>query len=60
MPERVVEALEVVDINHQQCQRRSLTLCSPGFHGKALIEAAPIGQTGKGILHRNQLKLPIR
>ncbi|MNG07804.1 hypothetical protein D3C84_911220 [compost metagenome] len=59
MTVKVVEALEVIDIDHQQCE---VGLAPPGpahFGKDEQIELTPVGQPGQCILQRQQLKAAI-
>ncbi|AFD26371.1 hypothetical protein DGo_CA2444 [Deinococcus gobiensis I-0] len=62
VPETVVDALEVVEVHHQQGQQRQavLGLVRPGTSvcrppgapfGKPLLELGAVGQTGEGVVH---------
>ncbi|MNL16273.1 hypothetical protein D3C87_1373050 [compost metagenome] len=59
MAVKVVKALEVIDIDDQQCE---VGLAAPGpahFGKNEQIELTPVGQPGQCILQRQQLKAAV-
>ena len=59
MAVKIIEALEVIDIDHQQ---REVGLVAPGaahFGEDEQIELTPVGQPGQCVLQRQQLKAAI-
>lgn len=55
--ERVVDALEIIDVRHQQRQRLLLTMDALDFAVEARFEVAPIEEPGDGINGRHPLQL---
>ena len=49
VPQKVIESLEVIDIDHQQGKRRAVPVSATTLLFQDLIEAAPVGETSQSV-----------
>ncbi len=56
----IVERLEVVDVDQQQAQRRSMPLAPPEFVLDRLVEGAAVGEAREPVEPRELLEAPVQ
>mgnify|MGYP001794324324 CR=1 FL=1 len=56
MAEQIVIGLEIIRIDHQQCERRALTQRALPFALDGIVEIAPVLQAGQPVRYRQRCK----